>query len=75
MTNPTRRIRATAKRQEVEEAYEWSRSQVLAGSVDEHLNYDASSPWHNSHFRHRESGAAWLIYLPDQAWPGEVRLL
>jgi hypothetical protein len=41
----------------------------------EYPKWEKSSPWFNSKYVHKASGAEWLIVLPDQAWQGEVRLL
>lgn len=65
----------TQRRQEVLEIYRWSVAQVASGAVEEVAGWDCASSWHNSLFREQASGRQWVVYLPDHAWPGEVRLL
>ena len=68
-------VRGTTSRAEVQRIYDWSREQVALGFVQEHKNFDTASPWHNSKFTHATSPLEWVVYLPDQAWSGEVRLI
>ncbi len=69
------KIHATRERQHVQVAFDWSRGQAEAGVLAETKNWDAVSTWHNSHFLDPKTGSSWVIYLPDQAWSGEVRML
>ena len=68
-------IRNTRDRRDVLEIYRWSIAQSLRGDCQQVPHWDAGSPWHNTLFHHRASGKQWVVYLADQAWPGEVRLL
>src|SRR5262245_7942061 len=68
-------IRNTRERAEVLKIYQWSIAQVAIGLVGEVQNWDRGSTWHNSLFRDLETGKQWAVYLADQAWPGEVRLV
>jgi hypothetical protein len=68
-------IRNTSKRQDVTDVYRWSLAQADRGLVEQVPNWDAASTWHNSLFRELATGRQWVVYLPDQAWPGEVRLI
>lgn len=68
-------VRCTTSRAEVERIYDWSLEQVALGFVQEHKNFEPASHWHNSKFTHTTSRLEWVVYLPDQAWSGEVRLI
>ena len=68
-------VRNTAVREKVEEVFRESVSGVNNGVIRQTENWDASSPWCNSHFVCLVCGRAWVVYLPDQAWPGEVKVL
>ena len=67
--------RNTKQRQEVLEIYRWSLAQAELGAIEQLPNWDAASTWHNSLFRDLSNGKQWVVYLADQAWPGEVRLV
>lgn len=68
-------VRNTQQRLEVAAIHRWSVAQVRLGLLEESPNWDADSPWHNSRFRDPASGQAWVVYVADHAWSGEVRLL
>ena len=68
-------VRNTTKWQEVVDVYRWSLDQTQRGLVEHLPNWDATSTWHNSLFRELATGRQWAVYLADQAWPGEVRLV
>ena len=68
-------IRNSRDRKVVAEVYRWSRAGAISGSIEERQNWDRSSSWHNSLFRDLDTGRQWVVYLADQAWPGEVRLV
>jgi len=68
-------IKETKERKIVIQAYEWSIEAVNNGTVEEIKNWDQKSPFHNSKFRDLNTGKEWIIYLPDQAWPGEIKLV
>jgi hypothetical protein len=65
-------VRNTKQRQEVLEIYRWSLAQTEFEQIP---NWDATSTWHNSLFRDSATGKQWVVYLADQAWPGEVRVV
>ncbi|HQH29246.1 MAG TPA: hypothetical protein PLP17_17765 [Oligoflexia bacterium] len=65
----------SGERDKVKEAFRQSVFEVNAGVVRQTDNWDAGSPWCNSHFVCLVCGRAWVVYLPDQAWPGEVKVL
>jgi len=68
-------IRNTEERPEVLEIYRWSVVQAELGLAEQLSNWDTDSTWHNSLFRELATGRQWVVYLADQAWPGEVRLV
>jgi hypothetical protein len=68
-------VRNSKQRQEVLDSYRWSLAQTDRGLVEHIPNWDASSPWHNAFFREVATGKQWVVYLADQGWPGEVRLV
>ena len=68
-------IRNTKQRQEVLDTYRWSVAQAEKGQIEQLPNWDTASTWHNSFFRDLGTGQQWVVYLADQAWPGEVRLV
>jgi hypothetical protein len=68
-------IRNTKQRHEVLEIYRWSVAQAERGLAEQLSNWDTDSTWHNSLFRELATGKQWVVYLADQAWPGEVRLV
>lgn len=68
-------VRSTRDRAEVRRIYQWSVAQVGLGFVEQVPNWDRASTWHNSLFRNLATGKQWVVYLDDQAWPGEVRLV
>lgn len=68
-------IKETKERKIVNQTYKWSIEAVNEGTVEEIKNWDKGSPFHNSKFRDLNTGKEWLIYQPDQAWPGEVRFV
>ena len=68
-------IRSTRDRAEVERAREKSLELVNAGSAEKKDNWEPNSPWHNTKFTDRASGAEWVVYMSDHAWPGEVKVL
>jgi hypothetical protein len=65
----------TKQRQEVSDIYRWSIDQARQGLLQQIPNWDTGSTWHNALFRDLASGKQWVVYLADQAWPGEVRLV
>jgi len=69
------KIHSTSDRARVLATYEWSMAQAALGHLQESLNWDPRSKWHNSHFLDPEGGRSWVVYLPDHAWSGEVRVL
>ncbi len=68
-------IESTRDRAKVESLRKHSISLVIQGLVEEHRNWDAKSPWHNSKYVEKATGKQWVIYLPDHAWSGEVKVL
>lgn len=72
---PSMEIRNTKLREEVQEVYQWSLAQTALGQLEQIPNWDTASTWHNAWFRDAVSRKQWVVYLPDQAWPGEVRLV
>jgi len=68
-------IENTRDRAKVESLRKHSLSLVNQGLAEEHQNWDIKSPWHNSKYVEKATGNQWVIYLPDQAWPGEVKVL
>ena len=48
---------------------------VQDGKAEEELNWDPNSPWHNSKYTDLETGFQWVVYLPDHAFPGEVKVI
>jgi hypothetical protein len=68
-------VRNTNRRSEVLEIYRWSVAEAELGHVQQLPDWDATSTWHNSLFRDLAAGQQWVVYLPDHAWPGEVRLV
>lgn len=68
-------VRNTKMRDEVLEVYWWSVGQAHLEHLEQVANWDRDSPWQNSLFRDLTSGKQWVVYLADQAWPGEVRLV
>ena len=69
------KITNTKDRALVEEIWRFSRSLVADGKAEEVKNWDAKSPWHNSRFKVASTNLEWIVYLSDQAWSGEVRVL
>jgi hypothetical protein len=69
------RIRSTRDRAEVERVRMVSLDLLNAAALERVKDWDSISTWHNEKFRHEPTGAEWVIYLPDQAWPGEVKVL
>jgi hypothetical protein len=69
------KIQNTKDRRKVESIKEWSLALAQEGKAGETLNWDKNSTWHNSKFKNIESGQEWVIYLPDHAWPGEVKII
>jgi hypothetical protein len=65
----------TKQRDEVLEVYRWSVGQAHLNHLEQVANWDGDSPWQNSLFRDLTTGKQWVVYLADQAWPGEVRLV
>ena len=68
-------VRNTKQRDEVLEVYRWSVGQAHLSHLEQVAKWDSDSPWQNSLFRDLTSGKQWVVYLADQAWPGEVRLV
>ena len=68
-------VRNTKQRQEVQEIYRWSVTQAGLGQLEQIPDWDTASTSHNSLFRDVATGKQWVVYLSDQAWPGEVRLV
>ena len=68
-------IVASKDREQVAETHEFSRGGVSSEELVEDVDWDAESPWLNSRFTHLETGKRWIVYLADQAWPSEVRVL
>lgn len=48
---------------------------AAGGKAEKEDNWDAHSPWHNTKFVSLETGEHWVVYLADQAWSGEVKVL
>ncbi|MFO0820822.1 MAG: hypothetical protein U1A77_22935 [Pirellulales bacterium] len=67
-------IRNTRNRSLVDAIHRLSISGVNDFQIEEELNADATSPWHNTRFTHLATGLQWMVYLADQAFPGEVRI-
>jgi hypothetical protein len=68
-------IRNTRDRSEVERVRRASVELANAGTVQRADNWDAKSTWQNTLFTHAPSGAQWVVYPSDHAWPGEVKVL
>jgi hypothetical protein len=68
-------VKSSQDRDTVSKIYKWSVSQATAEGIDQIANWDKHSPWHNSLFVHHSTGKRWVVYLPDQAWAGEVRVI
>lgn len=69
------KVENTRDRKKVEAIRKWSIQLVLEGKLSEVKNWDDSSTWHNSKFVDSSENVEWIIYLPDQAWSGEVKIL
>lgn len=69
------KISNTKNRDQVAHFWKCSISLVTEGKAEEVKNWDSNSPWHNSKFRDLSTNVEWVVYLADQAWPGEVRIL
>jgi hypothetical protein len=67
-------IQNTKDRKKVELIRKLSIQLVNEGKATEIKNWESPSPWHNSKFTETSTGKAWVIYLPDQAWDGEVKV-
>ena len=65
----------TRDRAKVEAMRSMSVRLVAEGKAEKIDNWDAQSPWYNTKFIDLESGDQWVVYLADQAWSGEVKLL
>jgi len=65
----------TKGRAKVEAIRLFSTQLVIAGKVKESMNWDAKSHWHNSKYIDLVNEQEWVIYLADQAFSGEVRVL
>jgi hypothetical protein len=72
---PSLMIRSTNDRAEVEHVRLLSLELVRLSLVQYQDDWEPRSPWHNTKFTHIASGAEWVVYLADHAWPGEVRVL
>ena len=68
-------VRNTKQRQAVQEIYRWSVAKAGLGQLEQIPDWDTASTWQNSLFRDLAAGKQWVVYLSDQAWPGEVRLV
>ena len=68
-------VKSSQDRDTVSKIYSWSVSQAAAEGIDQIANWDKHSPWQNSLFVHHSTGKRWIVYLPDQAWAGEVRVM
>lgn len=67
--------RNTKERPKVAAVSAWSEAQALLGALSMVRNWDAASPWYNSKYTDEVSGAQWVFYEADHAWPGEVRII
>jgi hypothetical protein len=68
-------IRGTRDRAEVEHVLLKSLELVRLGLAEKEDDWEPGSIWYNTKFTHVASGAEWVVYLADHAWPGEVRVL
>lgn len=69
-------VRAVATHRQVEDVHRRSIQLKNQGKVDEILQWDkVRSATYNILFTHKATGLRWVVYLPDQAYPGEVRVL
>ena len=73
--NKTMEITNTKDRSKVQAIWKWSMQLVNQGKAEEIKNWEKKCPWHNSKFREIATKKQWVVYLPDQAWSGEVKLI
>jgi hypothetical protein len=65
----------TTNPQLVERIRLYSTGLVSEGAATEVKNFDIKSTWHNSKYKCATTGREWVVYLPDNAFGGEVKLL
>jgi hypothetical protein len=65
----------TTNRQLVERIRQYSERLVSEGSATEVRNYNSKSTWHNSKYTCTDTKREWVVYLPDHAFGGEVKIL
>jgi hypothetical protein len=53
----------------------YSENMVLDGFVTEVKNFDTGSTWHNSKYKCLSTNREWVVYLPDHAFGGEVKVV
>ncbi len=69
------KVCSTTNRRIVEKIRKYSESMVREGLVTEVKNYDEMSTWHNSKYECLSTNREWVVYLPDHAFGGEVKLI
>tara|TARA_B100001093_G_scaffold495511_1_gene540083 strand:- start:479 stop:721 length:243 start_codon:yes stop_codon:yes gene_type:complete len=69
-------IRNTKSRQQVQDVIKKSIELKNQGLVQEIKNWDKNNlDKYNSLYTHNQTGKKWVIYLPDHAYSGEVKVL